>query len=73
MRHNNYAINIKYIPLRFMPITIELSLVDDPLEPIVSNFDNYYYVHPANGCTAANSSTTWQIQNVEAKCGIYNT
>ena len=24
----------KYIPLRFMPITIELSLVDDPLDPI---------------------------------------
>ena len=25
----------KYLPLRFMPITIELSLVDDPLDPIV--------------------------------------
>ena len=26
----------KYLPLRFMPITIELSLVDDPLDPIIS-------------------------------------
>ena len=24
-----------------MPITIELSLVDDPLDPIISNFTNY--------------------------------
>ena len=31
----------KYLPLRFMAITIELPLVDYPLEPIVSNFDNY--------------------------------
>ena len=34
----------KYLPLRFMPITIELSLVDDPLDPIISNFANYALV-----------------------------
>ena len=25
----------KYLPLQFMPITIELSLVDNPLDPII--------------------------------------
>ena len=61
----------KYLPLRFMPITIELSLVDDPLDPIISNFANYALGGaPASAFTNANTSTTWQIQNVQAKCDI---
>ena len=33
-----------YLPLRVMPITIELSLVDDPLEQNVHNFGVYVVV-----------------------------
>ena len=46
-----------------MPITVELSLVDDPLDPIVSNMN---YV----GFTSINASTTWSILNVQAKCDL---
>ena len=41
-----------------MPITIELSLVDVPLDPIVS------------GLLGASQSNTWQIQNVQVKCDL---
>ena len=55
-----------------MPITIELSLIDDPLDPIVPNFTNYQagVAAPANAFTNANTSTTWQIQNVQIKSDI---
>ena len=54
-----------------MPITIELSLVDDPLDPIISYFANYALGGaPASAFTNANTSTTWRIQNVQAKCDI---
>ena len=61
----------KYLQLRCMQITIELSSVDDPLEPIVRNFAN----HICGGASATlftnvKTSTTWQIQNVQAKCEI---
>ena len=46
-----------------MPITIELSLVDNPLDPIVSNMNHV-------GFTANNTSTTWEILNVQVKCDI---
>ena len=51
--------------LRLMPLTIKLSLVDDPLEPIVSNL-----ACANSGFTNANAQTTWQIQNVQEKCDI---
>ena len=62
----------KYLPLRFMPITLDLLLVDDPLDPIVSNFPNYQagVAAPAIAFTNVNTSTTWQIQNVQVKCDI---
>ena len=62
----------KYLPLRFMPITIALSLVDDPLDPIISIFTSYEagVAAPVNAFTNANTSTTWQIQNVQVKCAI---
>ena len=55
-----------------MPITIELSMVDDPLHPIISNISNYQagVAAPANAFTNAKTSTTWQIQNVQIKCAI---
>ena len=57
--------------MRFMPITIELYLVDDPLEPIVLNLANYIGGGaPATGFTNVNTYTTWQIQNVQTKCNI---
>ncbi len=46
-----------------MPITIELSLVDNQLDRIVSNMDHV-------GFTAANTSVTWSILNVQAKCDL---
>ena len=55
----------KYLPLRFMPITIELSLVDHVEEPIVDNL-----AYSATGCTHSSTSSIRQIQNVQAKCGI---
>ena len=61
----------KYIPWRLMQITIELSLADDPLEPIISKFNNYAVAGlPANAFTALNTSTTWQNQNLQAKCDL---
>ena len=54
-----------------MPITIELSLVDDPLDPIISNFAHYALGGaPASAFTNANTSTTWQIQNRQIKCNL---
>ena len=46
-----------------MPITIELSLVYDPLDPIVSSMGY-------QGFAVANTATTWQIMNVQAKCDL---
>ena len=55
----------KYLPLRFMPITIEVSLVDDVAEPIVFNL-----AYAVVGFTNATTSNIWQTQNVQAKCDI---
>ena len=49
-------------PMRFMPITIELSLVDDALELIV-----FLLAFANSGFTNANTSVIWQIQNARAK------
>ena len=53
----------KFLPIRFMPITIELPLICDHLYTIVSNMGR-------QGFAAANTSTTWQIMNVQAKCDL---
>ena len=56
----------KMLPIRYMPITIELEIVHDNTEPVLSvtttgtdSFD-----------TSANTSTSWQIQNVQVKCDV---
>ena len=61
----------KMLPIRYMPITIELELVHDNTEPIVSattvgqdNFD--VRSQEATG----NTSMLWQIQNVQVKCDV---
>ena len=49
-----------------MPITIELSLSDNPLAHIL--FSNMACA--ISGCTSANASVIWQIQKVQAKCDL---
>jgi hypothetical protein len=53
----------KLIPLRFCPITIELELVHDATEPIVSYLSGAVFNN-------TNTSVSWQIQNVQAKCDL---
>jgi hypothetical protein len=51
----------KYLPLRYMPIEIELELADNDA-PIITNFNALY--------TALNTSVSWRIQNCQIKCDI---
>ena len=60
----------KMLPIRYMPITVELELVHDNTEPIVSattvGQDNFDVSNAATG----NTSLLWQIQNVQVKCDV---
>ena len=60
----------KMLPIRYMPLTIELELVHDNTEPIVSattvGQDNFDVSNAATG----NTSLLWQIQNVQVKCDV---
>ena len=60
----------KMLPIRYMPITVELELVHDNTEPIVSattvGQDNFDVSNAATG----NTSMLWQIQNVQVKCDV---
>jgi hypothetical protein len=51
------------IPVRYCPITIELELVHDSNHPIVSYLTGGEF-------SATNTSTKWQIQNVQVKCDM---
>ena len=54
----------KMLPIRYAPITIELELADNPLDPIID---------PALGgdaFTADNTSTEWSINNVQVKVDV---
>ncbi|MFM7982141.1 MAG: hypothetical protein ACKPKO_22765, partial [Candidatus Fonsibacter sp.] len=59
----------KYLPLQFVPLTIELSLVDNATDPII-----YPGVYPdpipANSFAPNVTSNTWSILNVQAKCDL---
>ena len=63
----------KYLPLRYMPIELELELADWDA-PIVTDFAPNFA--PADGVpdpgyfTAANTSTSWCLQNCLIKCDI---
>ena len=50
----------KSLPLQCLPLTIELSLVDDPLEPIIFGGAAGGGL-PANSFTNANVSNQWSI------------
>ena len=55
----------KMLPLKYMPLTIELELVNDANDPIVTpGVDTTF--------TALNTSNDWQIENVQIKCDICN-
>jgi hypothetical protein len=54
----------KMIPLRYAPITIELELVSNANDPIVS------YLVDGPTFTTANTSLLWQIQNPQVKCDV---
>ena len=53
----------KYLPIRYAPITIELELVNDKNDPIITPGANATF-------TAAKCSDDWQIENVQLKCDL---
>ena len=50
----------KYLPIRYCPITIEIELVNDMREPILTPVGTNF--------TPGNTSVLWQIENVQFKC-----
>ena len=57
----------KFLPLKWAPLTIELELVDDKNEPILSQFS---MPTASDGFTAASTSTDWSINNVMVKVDV---
>ena len=55
----------KMLPLKYMPLTIELELVNNAIDPIVEPGADSVF-------TTTNSSMDWQIENVQLKCDICN-
>ena len=56
----------KMLPIRYMPITIELELVNDSTEPIVS----YLAGSGSDAFDANDTSVSWQLQNVQVKVDV---
>ena len=60
-----------YLPIRYMPLTFELSLVDLVSDPIITRPTAYDDIDGDNvNLTAANLSTDWSITNVQVKCDL---
>ena len=57
----------KMLPIRYMPITIELELVHDNTEPIVSTTTTGQDNFDVSSASTGNTSLLWQIQNVQVK------
>ena len=55
----------KFLPLRYMPITLELELCNDPNEVIASNF-----LTGTKDFKATNTSLLWEIRNPQVKCDV---
>jgi hypothetical protein len=53
----------KYLPLRYCPLTIELEIVSNSGDPIISDLTGTVF-------TAENTSVAWQIQNVQVKVDL---
>ena len=60
----------KMLPIRYMPITIELEIVHDNTEPVVSANTNGLNSFDITDGAGGNTSTTWQIQNVQVKVDV---
>ena len=60
----------KMLPIRYCPITIELELVNDNTEPIVSATTTGANGFDSSNTTDANTSTSWALQNVQVKCDV---
>ena len=56
----------KMLPIRYAPITIELELVDQPTDPVVTVQPDASTI----GFKAATSSNDWQIENVQVKVDV---
>ena len=55
----------KMLPLKYMPLTIELELVNDANDVIVTPGVNSEF-------TISNTTNDWQLENVQLKCDICN-
>ena len=62
----------KFLPIRYAPMVIELELVSNALDPILSSVTATGILPniPNLEFNTTNTSTTWQIRNVEAKCDL---
>jgi hypothetical protein len=62
----------KFLPIRYAPMVIELELVSNSNDPIYSSLSTTGLTTdlPAIDFTTVNTSTSWQIRNVEAKCDL---
>lgn len=63
----------KYLPIRYAPMVIELELVSSALDPIYSTFSSTNGVNlnvPKIDILSTNTSVSWSIRNVEAKCDL---
>ncbi len=56
----------KMLPVRYAPITIELELADNPLDPIINPADTAN----SNPITTTNGSAEWSINNVQVKVDV---
>jgi len=57
----------KFLPIRYMPITIEMELTSLNTDPIVWPTDITALSAPFN---TGNSSSQWQIQDIQLKCDV---
>ena len=57
--------NKKYLPLKHAPITIEIEIVNDAKEPLISEYDGQ---SGGSALTDANTGTNWQLEDVQIKC-----
>jgi hypothetical protein len=53
----------KYLPIRYCPLTIELEIVSNSGDPIISDLTGPVF-------TNVNTSVAWQIQNVQVKVDL---
>ena len=65
----------KYLPLRYMPLTLEFELVNNALDPIVDpTSTSTEFIAPSapgvNPVVVGNTSISWSILNVMVKCDM---